>query len=59
VRHAGPSSKARSVFSSAARRARRGIWNGEGWTAHAGDVAALTLVMVVFTALSAKVFRWE
>jgi ABC-2 type transport system permease protein len=37
----------------------RGIWNGEGWTAHAGDVAALTLVMVVFTALSAKVFRGE
>jgi ABC-2 type transport system permease protein len=37
----------------------RGIWNGEGWAAHAGDVAALTLVMVVFTALSAKVFRWE
>ena len=37
----------------------RGIWNGEGWTAHAGDVAALALVMVVFTALSAKVFRWE
>jgi ABC-2 type transport system permease protein len=37
----------------------RGIWNGEGWAAHAGDVAALTLVMVAFTALSAKVFRWE
>jgi ABC-2 type transport system permease protein len=37
----------------------RGIWNGEGWAAHAGDVAMLTLVMVVFTALSAKVFRWQ
>lgn len=37
----------------------RGIWNGEAWSAHAGDVAALALVMVVFTALSAKVFRWE
>jgi ABC-2 type transport system permease protein len=37
----------------------RGILNGEGWAAHAGDVAALTLVMVAFTALSAKVFRWE
>ena len=37
----------------------RGIWNGEGWSAHAGDVVALTLVMAVFTALSAKVFRWE
>jgi ABC-2 type transport system permease protein len=37
----------------------RGIWNGEGWAAHAGDVAMLTLVMVVFTALSARLFRWE
>ena len=37
----------------------RGIWNGEGWAAHAGDVAMLMLVMAVFTALSAKVFRWE
>jgi ABC-2 type transport system permease protein len=37
----------------------RGIWSGEGWSAHFGDVVALTLLMVVFTALSAKVFRWE
>lgn len=37
----------------------RGIWNGEGWAAHGGDVAALLLMMAVFTALSAKVFRWE
>jgi ABC-2 type transport system permease protein len=37
----------------------RGIWNGEGWSAHGGDVAALVFVMVAFTALSAKVFRWE
>lgn len=37
----------------------RGIWRGEGWTAHAGDVAALTLVFLVCTAISAKAFRWE
>jgi ABC-2 type transport system permease protein len=37
----------------------RGIWNGDAWLAHAGDIAALVVVMVVFTALSAKVFRWE
>ena len=37
----------------------RGIWSGEGWAAHGGDVAALLLMMAVFTALSAKVFRWE
>lgn len=37
----------------------RGIWKGEGWAAHAGDVAMLTLVMAALTALSARVFRWE
>jgi ABC-2 type transport system permease protein len=37
----------------------RGIWSGEPWSAHLGDVAALTVMMAVFTALSAKVFRWE
>jgi ABC-2 type transport system permease protein len=36
-----------------------GIWKGEGWAAHVGDVAALVVVFVVCTALSAKVFRWE
>jgi ABC-2 type transport system permease protein len=36
-----------------------GIWKGEGWWAHAGDVAALVVVFVVCTALSSKVFRWE
>jgi ABC-2 type transport system permease protein len=37
----------------------QGIWNGDGWSAHVGDVGALALVFVVCTALSAKVFRWE
>jgi ABC-2 type transport system permease protein len=37
----------------------QGIWNGDAWSAHVGDVAALALVFVVCTALSAKVFRWE
>ena len=36
-----------------------GIWNGDGWSVHVSDVAALTLLFVVFTAISAKVFRWE
>jgi ABC-2 type transport system permease protein len=36
-----------------------GIWRGDTWSAHAGDVAALAVVFVVCTALSAKVFRWE
>jgi len=36
-----------------------GIWKGEAWSAHIGDVAALVAVFAVCTALSAKVFRWE
>src|SRR5713226_1112035 len=37
----------------------QGIWNGDAWSAHVKDVAALVAVFVVCTALSAKVFRWE
>ena len=36
-----------------------GIWKGDAWSAHVGDVAALVVVFMVCTALSAKVFRWE
>jgi ABC-2 type transport system permease protein len=37
----------------------QGIWNGDHWSAHFGDVAALAIIFVICTALSAKVFRWE
>ena len=37
----------------------QGIWNGDAWSAHMGDIAALVLVFLACTALSAKVFRWE
>jgi ABC-2 type transport system permease protein len=37
----------------------QGIWKGEAWSAHVGDVLALVIIFAVFTALSAKVFRWE
>jgi ABC-2 type transport system permease protein len=37
----------------------QGIWIGEAWSAHFGDVAALVAVFAICTALSAKVFRWE
>ena len=37
----------------------QGIWKGEAWSAHWGDVAALVGVFVICAALSAKVFRWE
>lgn len=36
-----------------------GIWQGDPWTVHLGDLAALALVFAICTALSAKVFRWE
>ena len=37
----------------------RGIWQGEAWSAHVGDVAALVIVFAVCVAVSSKVFRWE
>jgi len=37
----------------------QGIWKGEAWSMHVGDVVGLTVVFVVCTALSARVFRWE
>ena len=37
----------------------QGMWSGGGWSAQVGNVAALVVVLVVCTALSAKVFRWE
>ena len=36
-----------------------GIWSGDPWSAHLGDVAALAIAGAIFVALSAKVFRWE
>jgi ABC-2 type transport system permease protein len=37
----------------------QGIWKGDAWWVHAGDLAALAVTFIVCTALSAKVFRWE
>jgi len=37
----------------------RGIWNGEPWSAHLGDVAALVAVFAIGVAISSRVFRWE
>jgi ABC-2 type transport system permease protein len=37
----------------------QGIWKGEAWSAHIGDVLALIAVFAICSALSAKVFRWE
>jgi ABC-2 type transport system permease protein len=37
----------------------QGIWTGDPWRAHVGDVAALAVVFVLCVAISARVFRWE
>jgi len=37
----------------------KGIWRGDGWAAHAGDVGILTLMFFVLMTVSARVFRWE
>lgn len=50
---------ARALPMTYAVRLLQGMWNGDPWLAHLGDVAALTVVFAVCTALSTKVFRWE
>jgi ABC-2 type transport system permease protein len=50
---------ARALPLTYAVRLLEGIWNGDGWFAHLGDIAALTVLFLLFTAISAKVFRWE
>jgi len=37
----------------------KGIWQGDPWSAHLGDVAALIVVFAVCVAISSRVFRWE
>lgn len=37
----------------------QGVWDGSGWAAHWGDAAMLIVLGVAFSALSARVFRWE
>jgi len=37
----------------------QGIWKGESWSAHVGDLGALALVCIICVGVSAKVFRWE
>jgi ABC-2 type transport system permease protein len=37
----------------------RGIWIGESWLSHAGDIGVLALWTAICILLSSKVFRWE
>lgn len=36
-----------------------GIWRGEGWLAHGGDLAALVVTFVAGLGVTSKLFRWE
>lgn len=36
-----------------------GIWRGEGWASHGGDIVALVITFVVGLVISSRVFRWE
>ena len=36
-----------------------GIWEGNPWSAHLGDVLALTTIFGVCTLVTTRVFRWE
>ena len=36
-----------------------GIWKGDSWLVHGGDVVVLAATFVLCTALSSRVFRWE
>ena len=36
-----------------------GIWTGDPWSSHLGDLAALAIAGAVFVVLSARLFRWE
>lgn len=37
----------------------RGVWQGEGWLAHAPEAAILAVMFLAFTGLASRMFRWE
>ena len=37
----------------------QGLLRGDGWIAHASDVLGLVVIVIVCTAISSRVFRWE
>ena len=37
----------------------QGIWTGDSWFAHRGDILALTVVFVICIAITSRVFKWE
>jgi ABC-2 type transport system permease protein len=37
----------------------RGVWRGDSWSMHAGEVVILLMMFAAFTAIASRVFRWE
>ena len=37
----------------------QGMWNGDRWSTHAGDITALAIVFAICIALTSRLFRWE
>lgn len=37
----------------------KGIWRGDGWLEHLGDVGMLVFMFIVLTAIASRLFRWE
>lgn len=37
----------------------QGIWTGDPWSAHVGDIGALAVVFAICIALTSRFFRWE
>jgi ABC-2 type transport system permease protein len=50
---------ARLLPLTAATSLLRGVWHGEGWMAHAGDVVLIAVPFVAGVSISARVFRWK
>jgi len=37
----------------------RGVWHGDAWRSHVGDLAVLAIVCAAMVAIASRVFRWE
>jgi ABC-2 type transport system permease protein len=37
----------------------QGMWIGDAWSKHLGDIVGLIVVFIICTALTSRLFRWE
>ena len=55
----GWQSVARALPFTRAASLLQGVWVGDPWSAHLGDIGVLAVVFVICVALTSRVFRWE